>query len=160
MRIFKNLLSSIFSSKREEVIQAKEKTNYLDKWEKERLKRIANAETQIKEWTVNFIKEKGGINFSWESGSDEAFVEIHEFEGQDKEKLEILEYYLIDVLEIPDAGEFAMEGKGQLYIVHNSVMAKYESIMKSIVDYNEETDEEIYDEIVEDSGERALFKIE
>jgi hypothetical protein len=70
-----------------------------------------------------------------------------------------LEEYIIDKLDIPDAGEFTMNGSGMIYIADNAVKAKYSSIMKAVIDYDETTEEEIYSEEEQSSDDKVLFDI-
>ena len=64
-----------------------------------------------------------------------------------------------DKLEIPDAGEFRMDGSGTLYLADNLVKAKYSSILKGITDYDEDTDAVTYSEEEHDSGDKVLFMV-
>jgi len=70
-----------------------------------------------------------------------------------------LEDYIIEKLEIPDAGEFQMNGRGKVYIDNNLVRAQYSSVMKGVIDYNEETNEPVFSEEELDNGDKVLFEI-
>jgi hypothetical protein len=70
-----------------------------------------------------------------------------------------MEEYIVNKLEIPDAGEFSMTGQGSMYIEGRFVKAKYSSVIKGVVDFNEETETEVYGVAEEDSGDRKLFEI-
>jgi hypothetical protein len=51
-----------------------------------------------------------------------------------------------------------MNGKGEIYKDGNMLRVRYGSVIKYLVDYNEETGEEIYNEQEEtDSGDMVLF---
>ncbi|GAO43119.1 hypothetical protein [Flavihumibacter petaseus] len=130
---------------------------YLSRWEKERQARIAAAEAQLKPWIGEVLKEEGELSFSWESGNDEAFVTFQNSDEARADNFEDLEFYIIDKLDIPDAGEFQMNGSGTVFLAGNSVKVKYSSIMKEVVDFNEETEEEIYGEQIVDGDEIVLF---
>jgi len=52
-----------------------------------------------------------------------------------------------------------MDGSGTLYLADNLVKAKYSSIMKGIIDYDEATDTEIYSEEEHDSADKVLFTV-
>lgn len=69
-----------------------------------------------------------------------------------------LEEYIMDKLDIPSAGEFSMTGSGSIYLAGNTVKLKHSSVIKELVDYNEETEEEIYGgEEVTSSGDEVIF---
>lgn len=132
--------------------------NYVGQWEQDRQKRISEAELSLKQWFLPIIQEKGNIEFSWESGHDEAFLTIKDFQPSDAFDAEELELYIIDKLDIPDAGEFNMTGTGTLYIQNNAVRAKYNSELKELVDFDEETEAEVYGEPERESADKELFK--
>jgi len=128
-------------------------------WQTKRNKRIKEAEEKLKDWIIRSITEKGSLAFTWESGNDEAFVEFNDYNEVEQDKFECLEEYIVDKLNIPDAGEFSMNGNGTLYIADNFVKAKYSSTMKGIIDYDEATETEIYSEEELDSGDKDLFAV-
>jgi hypothetical protein len=133
--------------------------SYMQRWEQERQARIKETEARLKDWIIISVQEKGGLEFSWESGNDEVFITFKDTNEEEKDNYYDLEDYVIDQLDIPDAGEFQMNGSGTIYIADNLVRAKYSSVMKGLIDYNEETEEEIYGEEEEDSGDKMLFAI-
>lgn len=133
--------------------------NYMDSWGKERQQRIVNAEARLKDFIVSSLKEKGKLTFSWESGHDEAFVTFDDKDDSKEDDFFDLEEYIVYKLDIPDAGEFQMNGNGTLYIQDNFVRAKYSSTMKETIDYNEDTDEEIFDEEIVESNDISLFPL-
>ncbi len=163
MSILKNIWQKIFgnnndASKKSTATSPSTSTDYLSKWQKERQERAAAAETNLKDWLIAHLQKKE-MPFSWESGNDEAFVEFEDFTTAEEDQFTDLEEYIINKLDIPDAGEFNMNGNGAIFIEGNAVKAKYQSMLKNIVDYNEDTDEEIYGEEESDRGERVLFTI-
>lgn len=131
----------------------------LSRWEIERQENIRKAETAIKGWLTEKVKEKGTLNFSWESGNDEAFLEFEEYNDAEQDQYETLEMYIVDSLEIPDAGPFQMTGNGTLYIADNVMKVMHSSILREIVDYDEKTEEEIFGNTDEEKGDVALFTI-
>lgn len=133
--------------------------DWLARRERERQERMLEAGGKLKDWILKSVKERGSLNFSWESGGDEAFVTFVDKKESDEDNFEELEYYIIDKLEIPDAGEFKMNGSGKIYIANNEARVEYRSTMKGVVDYNEETQEEIYSEEEQESGDKVLFTI-
>jgi len=136
-----------------------EVNNYRDRWEKERLERIVAAEGKLKDWIIVSVRTRGSLAFSWESGNDEAFVTFKDYDEASKENFQELEDYVIDKLNIPDAGEFQMNGQGTIYIADGLVKTSYSSIMKELLDYDEETQTEVYSEEEQDSGDKVLFGI-
>ena len=52
-----------------------------------------------------------------------------------------------------------MAGSGTIYINDNLVRAKSSSTKKAIIDYYEETEQEIYSEEEQDSGDKILFEV-
>jgi len=133
--------------------------DYMSRWEKERNERIKEAESKLKDWIIRSIRDKGSLEFTWESGNDEAFVTFKDSNEAEEDTFQELEEYIIDKLDIPDAGEFRMDGRGVLYLADDAVKAKYSSVMKGVVDYDEETDTEVYSEEVLDSGDKVLFGV-
>jgi hypothetical protein len=90
MSFIKKLLSSLFGNgkpkqpRTEYIPQPRPAVeNYMDRWERERNERIRSAEEKIKDWLVASLKEKGKMEFSWESGNDEAFVTFKENNYED-----------------------------------------------------------------------------
>ena len=133
--------------------------DFMARWEKERNERIKAAEEKLKDWIILSIREKGSPAFTWESGNDEAFVTFKDSNEADENNFQDLEEYIVDKLDIPDAGEFRMDGSGTLYLADNLVKAKYSSIIKGITDYDEDTDAVTYSEEEHDSGDKVLFMV-
>lgn len=160
MGLISDLLKKIFGNnqhKAEPSIQPND--NYIARWEKERQERIIAAEARLKDWVITSLRKKGSLPFSWESGNDEAFVTFQDRTDIDEDNFEDLEEYIIDKLDIPDAGEFQMNGSGTIYLENNLAKVKYSSTMKATIDFNEETEEEIFSEEELDSGDKVLFTI-
>lgn len=160
MGLFNNLLKKIFGGTEQKTDQGnQEVNNYMQRWERERQERISASELRLKEWLVLNVKENRNIEFSWESGNDEGFVTFQDSEAIGQDRLDDLESYIVDKLDIPSAGEFQMNGSGFIYLDNNLIKVKYSSIMKSLVDFDEQTEEEIYSEEEHDSGDVVLFAI-
>jgi hypothetical protein len=160
MGIISKLFGKLFGNNHQKAELTELSTNdYLSRWEKDRQERIQSAEQRLKEWIVASVKEKGGLQFTWESGNDEAFVTFKDSTDSEEENYQDLEEYIIDKLDIPDAGEFEMTGSGTVYIDNNLVKAKYSSSLKEIIDYDEETEQVTYSEEEQDSGDKVLFAI-
>ncbi|SFW61234.1 hypothetical protein [Chitinophaga sancti] len=127
--------------------------------EKKRLTSIQEGEAAIKDWLIARVKEKGTMNFSWESGNDEALVEFNEYNDAEQEQFDTLEWYIINLLDIPDAGEFKMIGNGSFYSADNAIKLMHSSTLREIVDYDEKTGDEVYGKSDEDKGDILLFTI-
>jgi SepF-like predicted cell division protein (DUF552 family) len=133
--------------------------DYVAEWDREREERAALAEVKLRDWIVAQIKTKEKLMYSWESGNDEVFVTFEDASEQEEDNFFELEQYIIDKLDIPDAGEFEMNGKGNIYIENNFVKTKYSSVLKMLIDFDEENEKEIYGEEEYDEGEKTLFAI-
>lgn len=164
MGLLNNLFQKLFGKPIEakNTSQATQVENYMERWERERQSRITEAENNLKDWIIKHLKEKGSLPFSWESGNDEAFVTFKDAantSGDEEAKFFDMEQYMIDKLDIPDAGEFQMNGNGTITIDNNNAIVKYSSTVKMLLDFNEETEEEIYSEEEKESGEKILFSL-
>ncbi len=163
MSLISSLLAKLFGKdngdKQKSLNRPASAQDYMNRIENERNERIKSREASIKNWMLNSVREKGNLAFSWESGSDEAFVTFKDSNEAEQDNYEDLEQYIIDKLDIPDAGEFKMNGNGTIYIDGDLVKAKYASTMKGIIDYDEATETEIYSEEIVDSGDKVLFAI-
>ncbi|HLP13188.1 MAG TPA: hypothetical protein VK177_14725 [Flavobacteriales bacterium] len=124
--------------------------------------RKAALEQNVKAYFIQNISKNGIFKFTIEAGNDEAFLHFEkpaEPTEQEEQEFWDMEEYLIDVLDIPSAGEFTMTGEGSLFIKENKVFVEYNTIYKEIVDYNEETEEEVYSEEYDESYETELFNL-
>jgi len=81
------------------------------------------------------------ITVRWDCGSDQSFVTT-EIDGQevatdyhDPTNLPVLlDQYLTDLLELPDVGDFEMQGRGRIFLDEATVFIDYQS------DYRDYTD--------------------
>lgn len=105
------------------------------------------------------MREKKELGFSWESGGDEAFLTIADTTDANRQLYEGFEEYLIHKLEIPDAGEFEMKGEGKLFIRERRVWAAYHSNTRFLQDYDEESEQEVWEEMETEQKERMLFAL-
>ena len=160
MGLFNNLMKKLFGGNQQKAESVTEPVNnYMERWEHERKERISSAETKLKDWLALYVKENRNLEFSWESGNDEGFVTFQDSASIGEDRLDQMESYIIDKLDIPAAGEFQMNGSGFIYLDNNLIKVKYSSIMKALVDFDEKTEEEIYSEEEHDSGDVVLFAI-
>lgn len=159
MGLISSFLKKIFGTGRQQNNQGLTISDAdIRKWKKEDEERLILVENQVKDWLTEYLKANGDIKFSWESGNDEGFVTFENGVSEDEDNFEDLEDYITTKLEIPSAGEFQMTGKGTIYLENNSVKAKYSSIFKTTIDFDEETEEEIFSEDEHDSGDVVLYK--
>jgi hypothetical protein len=71
----------------------------------------------------------------WDCGGDESFVttevdgaEVRADYGNDADLPTLLDRYLTELLDLPDAGDFHMEGDGRIFQEEASVVIEYESV--------------------------------
>jgi len=160
MSLISDLLKKLFGrGSQPEAAVTSSKSFSENQWERERAERNSNIEQSAEEWLVKYLDKKASVDFTWESGNDEAFVYFSDMPDADEDDLMDVESYIIIKLNIPDAGEFEMNGAGTIYKQDNNVRVKYSSIIKALIDFNEDTEEEIYSEEEKDSGDVILFAI-
>lgn len=160
MGLISNLLKKLFGDNHKQAESSlPANDNYIARWEQEREERIIAAEERLRDWVIGSLNENGKLHFSWESGNDEAFVTFQDKDDMNDDNFEYLEEYIIDKLDIPDAGEFQMNGNGTIYMENNFARVKYSSTMKATIDFNEDTEEEIFSEEEYDSGDKVLFAV-
>lgn len=128
-------------------------------WSRSNDEETRAMELRIKAWLVAWLRRQGPMPFSWESGSDEAFLSFSEPAGADQQYFYDLEDYLIRKLDIPSAGEFAMNGNGTVRITGNTVKVQYSSAIRELIDYDEVNEKEVYGAEEPDSGELVLFTV-
>jgi hypothetical protein len=142
---------------------AQDPNSFIVSWQQAMFKRAKEVEPKVRDWIIHTLKADGAIPFTWESGNDEAFVELTSFDAESPELEETIwsmQEYIIYTLAIPDAGEFQMDGNGEIYLQGNEARIRYESTYVEIVDYDEELDEPVYEKVEEkDSGDKLLFTI-
>lgn len=71
----------------------------------------------------------------WDCGGDESFVttevdgaEVRADYDNDADFAMLLDRYLTELLDLPDAGDFHMEGNGRIFREEASVVIEYESV--------------------------------
>jgi hypothetical protein len=109
---------------------------------------------EIKKYLTDKLAEGKNLTARWDCGGDEAFV--HFFENgvaiDDDEISEELELLIINQLNLPDAGEFVMEGEGRIFFQDNKLIIEYKSVLKEL---EGEAMNEVQDEY---SGRRAILQ--
>ncbi len=103
------------------------------------------SEQEIYEGVKKLLQEGKTIELQWDCGGDEAIVspteKCKELAQTHNPLMRALDLYVINLLNLPDVGEFSMTGKGTLELVGEDVQITFESIMHGYEDYNEETKE-------------------
>ena len=120
--------------------------------------------SNLKEETIKLIQSGKEISLKWDCGGDEAIITIY-LDGErmdyNDKFVEDLYIYLVNYLNLPDVGEFSMEGKGKLIEEKGDVYIEYESIMKGFMDYGERGEKAEWIQVNrrEDmwSGKKGLF---
>ncbi len=118
---------------------------------------------QLKEQLVKLLLEGKQVTVRWDCGGDEAFaypaIDGKELQYEDAFSEELAEY-IIQKLNLPDAGEFYLKGGGRIFIEDDSnIVIEHTSVMAGVVDYDEEKEEEIYSEEEQESGKQVLFEL-
>lgn len=115
---------------------------------------------EIRPLVLRHLAAQPALSFTWESGGDESFVYFPGMSAEQEEECWPLGEYLTFRLEIPDAGEFQMRGRGELFQKDGAVWARYSSVLRETIDYDEKTEQEIYgEETIVEEEERRLFSI-
>lgn len=114
----------------------------------------------------SLLKSGKSIELKWDCGGDEAFIfptdACKELSETHKTLMQALEIHLLNILNLPDAGEFSMTGKGQLSLEDDKIVITFESIMKGFEYYKPKTKEGGWKEVnaVEPmySGKKIIFQ--
>lgn len=117
--------------------------------------------SQIEDTIYKAIQSGNEITVKWNCGGDEAIISLF-INGEqlkyDNPFVQELDLYLINYLNLPDVGEFDMEGLGKFIIENDEVYIEYESIMKGMEDYENGGWKEINEREEMFSGKRLLIK--
>ena len=105
------------------------------------------------------------ITLKWNCGGDEAIVTTS-IDGKEidyrENILADLDLYIVNFLNLPDAGEFAMEGKGEILLEGENIYLDCQTAWLGYEDYNEDYSSSewktVYEIDEEYSGKRQLFK--
>lgn len=118
--------------------------------------------TQLKEQLLKLLHEGKEVTVTWDCGGDEAFaypaIDGKELGYENEFSCELADY-IIEKLNLPDAGEFYLKGGGRIFIEANTIVIEHTSVGAGVMDYDEEKEEEIYSEEEEESGKNVLFEI-
>lgn len=110
---------------------------------------LSVVENQI----IHTIQQGHALAVRWNCGGDESFVytELNGAEQRADYSNEhdfpmLLDYYLTDLLELPSAGEFSLEGGGRIFQEGREVLIDYQSRAFADVSWIDEmSDEELAD---------------
>ena len=121
-------------------------------------------EQQLKKAVFEELKKGKEITVEWNCGGDEAILSVHWEEEEisyGDAFAEDIDIYLSIKLNLPDAGEFSMEGGGKLIAENDDVFLVYESRLKGYEDFDEEYNYLGWKEVDEldkdNSGKIVLF---
>jgi hypothetical protein len=89
------------------------------------------------------------ITVRWDCGGDESFVytqldgqEVESDYSNDKDLAYLLDRYLTELLDLPDAGDFHMEGTGRIFQEGQKIVIDYQSVFTEAGDEDLLTDDE------------------
>ena len=118
---------------------------------------------KLKETIFSMIEAGKKLSVKWNCGGDEAIITV--FENNERLKFDHpfameLDLYLINYLNLPDVGEFDLEGGGEIIKENEEIYIVYESILKGMEDYESENGgwKEINERDETFSGKKRLFK--
>lgn len=96
---------------------------------------------ELMDATLDILESGKVITLKWDCGGDQAIITVF----IDSEELPIgnaygnqLEFYLMKLLDLPDAGEFALDGGGEIIDEDEKIFLVYESILKGYENYTRE----------------------
>ncbi|MGI4869924.1 MAG: hypothetical protein ACRYFX_01965 [Janthinobacterium lividum] len=98
----------------------------------------------LKQGIVALLQAGHALTVRWDCGGDQSIVTT-EVDGQeadtdynDPHNLPVLlDRYLTDLLQLPDVGDFAMQGSGRIFLDATSVVIEYQSDYTDYTDPNE-----------------------
>ncbi len=124
-----------------------------------------NTEGQLKEAISKAIEAGKEISVKWDCGGDEAIMTIYIDEqqlGYNNAFAEKLDLYLMNRLNLPDAGPFSMQGGGKFLVEEDEVYFEYESRWKGYEGYDEDFNytgwKEVDEKDEDNSGKIKLFE--
>jgi hypothetical protein len=118
--------------------------------------------SQLKEKILASIEAGKKITLKWDCGGDEALISVFMNNEQlkyDNAFSQELELYLVNYLNLPDTGQFELEGDGEIIQENEGLFIVYESILKGIEDYENEEGgwKEVNEKDETYSGKKELF---
>jgi len=123
-----------------------------------------NTKDQLKQIIKKAINSEKEISVKWDCGGDQAIITVY-IDGTelnyDNAFAQEMDMYLINKLDLPDVGEFAMEGGGKIIMEQENIYIEYESRWKGYEDFDEEFNPLGWKEVDEidetNSGKTKLF---
>ena len=105
--------------------------------------------TPVQQQLATLLTTSHLITVRWDCGGDQSFVTT-EIDGQevatdyhDPTNLPVLlDQYLTDLLELPDVGDFEMQGHGRIFLDETTVFIDYQSDYRDYTDPSEYLSEE------------------
>jgi hypothetical protein len=129
------------------------------------LKELSEKELEIE--IRRKLKAGEVLTVEWDCGGDEAIVAISSSTDTNDNATpfsDALHLYIINLLMLPDVGEFSMEGKGKIYEENGNIYLECESILLRTVTFDKNPNDASWEDINEIdeqySGQFELFKNE
>ncbi|MCB0607534.1 MAG: hypothetical protein KDD12_07455 [Lewinella sp.] len=117
--------------------------------------------SQLEEAIFAAIEAGKKITVKWDCGGDEAIIKVlvdgAELTYNNAFAME-LDMYLVNYLNLPDAGEFSMTGNGEIVEENEELYIVYESILKGVEDYETGRWKELNEKDDVYSGKKKLFQ--
>ena len=117
--------------------------------------------SQLEEAIFAAIEARKKITVKWDCGGDEAIIKVlvdgAELTYNNAFAME-LDMYLVNYLNLPDAGEFSMTGNGEIVEENEELYIVYESILKGVEDYETGRWKELNEKDDVYSGKKKLFQ--
>jgi hypothetical protein len=89
----------------------------------------------VQQQIANLLQAGHTLAVHWDCGGDESFVttkidgeEVQADYDNDADFAMLLDRYLTELLDLPDAGDFHMEGNGRIFREQANVVIDYESV--------------------------------
>jgi hypothetical protein len=105
--------------------------------------------TSVQQQLAALLTTNHLISVRWDCGGDESFVttevdgqEVAADYGNEADFAYQLDCYLTELLELPDAGDFSMQGTGRIFVTDNEVIIEYQSEFTDTGDDDLLTDDE------------------
>lgn len=119
---------------------------------------------QFEAQILEFLNAGKKVSVKWNCGGDEAivtlFLDDKEVPWNDKFAREF-DLYLVNYLNLPDVGEFSMDGVGNIIEENDKLYIEYESITRGYESYSKDYESSEWKEVNEVdpmfSGKKRLF---
>lgn len=114
----------------------------------------------LKTTLESLLKQGDTITLKWDCGGDEALIDIQYNNTLISETpnapdwVDALYMHLLNTIQLPSAGEFSMDGKGELLLQDQKILLTCTSYWRGYTDYQLREDGD-YEEIYIDEDEQA-----